>query len=604
MKRNLKIILSIIGIVLGIGIVGGTIYLAKNNLASTSGVNSTSQSGNRMTPPSDNTNNNNSNMGEPPTKPSDDTNSNSSNSTTNTPSNSTTMTPTSMPNNNSTNSNSNSSTPSMPSDMSLVKSVSLTTWYIVAIIVGTLIFSISIIYLIMSMFGGKNIFVSGDKIVIFVLINILVTSILTYGIITYTNNYVLTSSTSNNNATQAPESNSTATSSVSASGATSVSGETKTLSDTYTSTSSDVNAILVNNAGNATITDSKITKSGDTTNTENSEFYGINAAVLVQASSTATIKNTKITTQSKGSNAVFATGTDAKIYISDTTINTSSDSSRGLDATYGGYIEGNNLTISTKGTSCATLATDRGEGTVTVSDSTLKTEGKGSPIIYSTGNITLTDSKGTATNAQAAVIEGKNSATLNNSTITTYAIGNRNDVDNAGVMIYQSMSGDAGEGTGTFTATDSKIIIDSSSNVYKTAPMFFVTNTSAPINLTNTELNYGSNILLSAKGTSEWGNTGSNGGNVTLNATNEKLNGNIVLDNLSTLALTLSSSTYSGTINADNTASSISINLYKSSTIELTSDSYITTLSDSDTTYSNIKTNGYTLYVNGSKLDI
>src|SRR5574344_964264 len=600
MKKKSKIIICILCLIIGLLLIGGTIFFTKNNLSTSTsnGMPSGMPNNSNMTPPSGS---NSTDSMTPPDMPSDNGNSGNSTARPQRPStdNSTDDT-NSMPDKNTTNNGRTNNKQEMISS----NTSSLTTWYIVLICFGALLFSLGIVYLIMSLGGKNNIFISFDKILIFALINIILTAGIAYGTVSLTNKYVLTNSTNTLvNNSQAPESSST-TSSTTASGATSVSNETKSLTSDYSSSSSDESTILVNNAGNATITDSKITKSGDTTNTENSEFYGINAAVLVQSSSTATIKNSTITTSSKGSNAIFATGTDAKIYISDATINTSSDSSRGLDATYGGYIEGKNLTITTKGTSCATLATDRGEGTVSVSNSTLKTEGKGSPVIYSTGTITLTDSKGTSTNAQAVVIEGKNSATLTNSTITTYGIGNRNDVDNAGVMIYQSMSGDAGEGTGTFTATDSKIIIDSSSNVYKTAPMFFVTNTSAPINLTNTELNYGSNILLSAKGTSEWGNTGSNGGNVTLNATNEKLNGNIVLDNLSTLALTLSSSTYSGTINADNTASSISINLYKSSTIELTSDSYITTLSDSDTTYSNIKTNGYTLYVNGSKLDI
>ena len=62
----------------------------------------------------------------------------------------------------------------------------------------------------------------------------------------------------------------------------------------------------------------------------------------------------------------FSTGTDSKIYISDSTITTTgSSSSRGLDATYGGYIEADNVKITTRGGSCATLATDRGEGTGT-----------------------------------------------------------------------------------------------------------------------------------------------------------------------------------------------------------------------------------------------
>lgn len=303
-----------------------------------------------------------------------------------------------------------------------------------------------------------------------------------------------------------------------------------------------------------------------------------------------------ITTSAKGSNAVFSTGKDSKIYISNTTINTTNDSSRGLDATYGGYIEGDTLTISTKGASCASLATDRGEGTIKVKSSTLSTEGAGSPIIYSTGDITVNDSTGTATGAQIAVIEGKNSINITNSKLTAYGLGNRGDVDKAGIMIYQSMSGDASEGTGDLSVTNSTLKINSKSTVYKTAPMFFVTNTSAVINIDNTILTYGSGTLLNISGTSEWGTSGSNGGSLVFNIKKEALKGNIVVDNISTLIMNLTSSTYEGTINKDKTAKSITIKLDSKSILTLTGDSHISVLTDADTTYANIKSNGHTLY--------
>ena len=129
--------------------------------------------------------------------------------------------------------------------------------------------------------------------------------------------------------------------------------------------------------------------------------------------------------------------------------------------------------------------------------------------------------------------------------------------------------------------------------------MFFVTNTDAVINLTNTKLSYGSNTLLSVKGTSEWGQSGSNGGTVKLNASKQTLTGNINLDKLSTLTMKLSnSSTYTGTINAKNSAKKISLTLDSSSKIKLTGDSYVTSLNDADSSYSNIDFNGYKLYVN------
>ena len=404
---------------------------------------------------------------------------------------------------------------------------------------------------------------------------------------------------------QVPEMNTQSLSSTETNGVVTVRDE-QTLSGTYETSTADESVIKVSDGGNLTLENSTINKTGgDSSNTENSEFYGVNAGILTTKGSTTTIKNSTVTTNAKGSNSIFATGENAKVYVSDTTIKTTgSSSSRGLDATYGGYIEADNVNITTQGGSCATLATDRGEGTVIVKNSTLETNGSGSPIIYSTGDISISNTTGVANGSQMVVVEGKNSATVENSSLIASGKGNRGDTDQAGIMIYQSMSGDAGTGTGNFTAKDSNLSIQSDSDYYTTAPMFFITNTDAVINLTNTILSYGSNVLISAKGTSQWGKSGSNGGNLTLNTNSQELYGNIQIDNISTLIINLkSSSSYIGTINGDNTAKSVTLNLDESSSITLTGDSYITALNDSDSSYSNINFNGYKLYVNGTAIN-
>ncbi len=392
--------------------------------------------------------------------------------------------------------------------------------------------------------------------------------------------------------------------SVETKGATEVTEE-KELTGEFISSNADESAILVSDGGNLTLDSVSVNKTGDTSNTENSEFYGVNSGILTTKNSTTTIKNATITTNAKGANAVFATGENAKVYITDATINTTgSSSSRGLDSTYGGYIEAQRVKISTEGGSCATLATDRGEGTVIAKDSNLSTKGAGSPIIYSTGDISIESTSGNAQGSQMVVVEGKNTATVNKSTLVCSGKGNRNEVDNCGIMIYQSMSGDAGEGTGTFNATESSLEIDTNSSYYKTAPFFFITNTNAVINIEKNTLKYGSNILLKAQGTSQWGNSGSNGGNVTLNAKTQELEGNIEVDNISSAVINLTEgSSLKGTINNENTAKNISIKLDSTSKLVLTGDSYVTSLDDEDSTYSNIEFNGYKLYVNGNAIN-
>ncbi len=633
MKRSLKNILMILFVFLLLGGVYFTMDYTKNNLKGNNTFSNNNQNmGNNsfMTPddknaPSDNmtppNNNGNNTLGDNKMTPPDDKN--SSNEKENNPSSSETTDNNESSQNNGNipdkkddtnvngNVSSNQNTP--PNDLgSMGKDVfskensttKLTTVYYCIFGLEAFLISITVIYLIMSKankLSFKETLSTSDKKIIYLLATLLTSIVLVGGMVFVTNQYFLASTISSNTK---PNGNQTSNeSSIEATGNVVVEDE-KTLTDTYTSTTSDESAILVKNGGNLTMEDADIIKSGDTTNTEESEFYGINAGILVTKASTATIKNINITTSAKGSNAVFSTGEDSKITISNSTITTTgSSSSRGLDATYGGEIIANNVTIKTSGASSATLATDRGEGCVTVTDSKLETNGKGSPLIYSTGLISVTNTKGVANNSQMVVVEGKNSASILNSTLSASGAGNRNNVDNAGVMIYQSASDDASNGTGNFTSKNSTLEILKDSKYYQTAPMFFVTNTSAIINLENTNLIFGSNILLNIEKTSEWGNNGSNGGVVTLNAKNQRLAGNILVDSISTLTLNLEDSTYEGTINSENTAKSISVSLDRDSTITLTADSYITSLNDSDSSYSNINFNGYKLYVNGKAIN-
>lgn len=633
MKRKLKNIIMILIII----VVGVCSYFTMKDVQGTNNSSQESQilqggqgrnGNNQRTLPQMLSEDSNNNIGEPPAKPDGETD-NSSNNTINGnqmseppinpdgDSNNQVMPP-DMPsgsnNGNGQQSSENGNAPALKEMPNMnnknISSSTIKTIHYIMFGMEGLIISILVIYLIMSQFNKftlKETLKGTSKVIIFALLVIIITTLLTL-VQTYITNKVFITENTNiqTNQQMIPGGNmNSSSSSVTKTGATEVDGTTETLADSYTTSESDESVILVENGGSLTLDGAEVSKTGgDSSNTENSEFYGVNAGILVTENSTATIKNATISTNAKGSNAVFSTGTNSKIYISDSTITTTgSNSSRGLDSTYGGYIEADNVTITTQGGSSATLATDRGEGTVIANNSKLETNGSGSPVIYSTGDISITNTEGTANGSQMVVIEGKNSATITNSTLTASATGNRGDTDQAGIMIYQSMSGDAGTGTGTFTGKNSSLTIQANSEYYKTAPMFFITNTDAIINLNNCNLSYGSNVLISSKGTSEWGNSGSNGGNVTLNAENQTLEGDIEIDNISTLTMNLSSSSYKGTINADNTAKEITLKLDSNSNITLTGDSYITSLEDSDSSYRNINFNGYKLYVNGTAIN-
>lgn len=157
------------------------------------------------------------------------------------------------------------------------------------------------------------------------------------------------------------------------------------------------------------------------------------------------------------------------------------------------------------------------------------------------------------------------------------------------------MSGDAEVGTSIFTAKNSVLSIESDSDYYKTAPMFHVTNTKAVIDLDHTELNFGSGILLDVSGQSQWGTVGSNGGELTFNAKDETLDGNIVVDSISSLNMTLSSSSYVGAINPSDDFGQTNIVIETGSDWTLDGDSHVTSLENNG----EINYEGHTLYVDG-----
>ena len=379
--------------------------------------------------------------------------------------------------------------------------------------------------------------------------------------------------------------------------------------ENFESTTSDENSVLINGDADVSLSDSVINKTGDSDGGDNTSFYGTNSAILAKGGANLTLKNITVTTDAKGANGVFSYGGSATtnnsssdgtiVNISDSTITTTKDNSGGIMTTGGGTMNATNLTITTSGTSSAAIRTDRGGGLVNVDGGTYTTNGQGSPAVYSTADVTVSNAKLISNTSEGLIIEGSNSITINNCEVTdTNNKLNGQSTTYKNVFLYQSMSGDAANGNAVFTAKDSTITTNKGDS-------FYVTNTTASINLTNNNIvnNDESGYFLRAQKDS-WGKSGSNGGNVTLVMTNQSATGDIYIDSISTLNMSISNgSYYEGAINSDNTAKSITLNLDSTSRIKLTGDTYVTSFDDADSNYSNIDFNGFKLYVNGTAIN-
>ena len=384
------------------------------------------------------------------------------------------------------------------------------------------------------------------------------------------------------------------------SSANTLSEDTTVHGESYASTGDDENALRVDGAS-VTLEGITVTKSGGaSSNTEDGDFYGMNAALLATNGATVTIRNATVSSAAQNGNGVFSYGSGTTVNIADSTITTTADNSGGIQTTGGGTTNVTDLTVSTAGNSSAAIRSDRGGGTVTVTGGTYESSGYNSPAVYSTAAITVQDAVLTAKNSEALVIEGQNSIALTDCTVSgnmSKTNGSSSDENVHTVMIYQSMSGDAAVGTSSFSMTGGSLTGQS-------GDLFYITNTACTLSLSGVTLENKDSTgnLLTVTGNSAskgWGTAGKNGAQVTATMDGQTLSGAIVVDSISTLSLTLKNgSRFTGTVNiTENAQNGTAVSDNAVVTVEsgctwtLTGNCTVTSL----TNHGTINYNGYTI---------
>ena len=337
-----------------------------------------------------------------------------------------------------------------------------------------------------------------------------------------------------------------------------------------------------------------VVKTGDAEGDE-ADFYGANAAVFATNGASLTLSEITVNTDGTHANGVFSYGEGTTVNIADSVIETTGNCSGGLMTTGGGTMNASNLTIHTTGNSSAAIRSDRGGGTVNVTGGSYTTDGTGSPVIYSTADITVSEAQMESTASQGVVVEGKNSVTLNDVDLTasnTTKNSNKSEWYQA-VMIYQSMSGDAAEGLASFAMTGGSL-----TNL--NGDIFFVNNTTAAISLNGVSIiNTDENGVFLRAAAAGWGREVSNGGHVTMTADSQTIDGDMIVDEISSLNLYLKdNSSFAGAINLDGAGGDVYVEIEDGSIWGLTGDSYITSLTCGT---GSISLNGYKLYVNGEE---
>ena len=308
--------------------------------------------------------------------------------------------------------------------------------------------------------------------------------------------------------------------------------DTTVSNETIESTGTDENAALISSGANVTLDNDTITRTpADSQGGDNSSFYGVGAAVLA-TDGTAYVKDGSVTTDAAGGAGLFAYG-DGTVYASDTTVKTAQDTSGGVHVAGGGTLYGWNLDVETNGESSAAIRSDRGGGTMVIDGGNYVSNGVGSPAIYSTADIAVSNATLTANGSEAVCIEGLNSIHLYDCDLT----GNMSDLDQNDntwtVILYQSMSGDSEVGNSTFQ-------MDGGSLTSENGGVFYTTNTESTITLNNVDINYNdeNEFFLQCTGNTNqrgWGQSGANGADCHFTGISQDMQGNVIWDSISDL---------------------------------------------------------------------
>ena len=308
--------------------------------------------------------------------------------------------------------------------------------------------------------------------------------------------------------------------------------DTTVSNETIESTGTDENAALISSGANVTLDNDTITRtSADSQGGDNSSFYGVGAAVLA-TEGTAYVKDGSVTTDAAGGAGLFAYG-DGTVYASGTTVKTTQDTSGGVHVAGGGTLYGWDLDVETNGESSAAIRSDRGGGTMVLDGGNYVSNGVGSPAIYSTADIAVSNASLTANGSEAVCIEGLNSIHLYDCDLT----GNMSDLDQNDntwtVILYQSMSGDSEVGNSTFQ-------MDGGSLTSENGGVFYTTNTESTITLNNVDINYNDDneFFLQCTGNTNqrgWGQAGANGADCHFTGISQDMQGNVIWDSISDL---------------------------------------------------------------------
>lgn len=189
--------------------------------------------------------------------------------------------------------------------------------------------------------------------------------------------------------------------------------EESLMNETIESTQPNHSVICNQNGGTVTINKNTLHKSGDTNNED-----GKNAVVFTTGSSFTKIDQSDLQSTSKGSSGIAASE-KAMVYANDSSILTSNDSANGLEAVSSGQIIANKMDITTQGNQSAAVNVKQNDGSISLTNSILSTDGNDAPLLHANGTIEADNVSGNASHSKIAEVEGGQHLSIYNSQLSS-----------------------------------------------------------------------------------------------------------------------------------------------------------------------------------------
>lgn len=281
--------------------------------------------------------------------------------------------------------------------------------------------------------------------------------------------------------------------------------------------------VYATNGVEVILTSLRLNKTSGTIMDDDRRERGINSVLYADAASRLTVENCTITSHTAMADGVSAYGEGTFVKMTGGMVVTNWNASVGINAENKGEFDLRNATIKCLDNHSFGIFAST-DGVVNATATEITTGGQAAPAFYvSTGIIKADKSKA---NAAKWTIGSVDEGLLELTECELRAGGV------SGFMIYGADGKQrTHRSTGSLVLTKNKITVDE-------GPAFFVTNACADITLNKNKISYHGKEIISIKA-DEWGTKGINQGDATVNVNKQTLSGDIYVDSISSLNLTL-----------------------------------------------------------------